>query len=253
MTHFVRDPNLPRAASIVLIGEKYAEKLEKQLSLLGYNTVFVPDNPFVDPRLAGHADLSVLHAGGERVYLAPFLKGSSFAARLVSLGADLRYPDIIQGGVYPEDAQLNLRIAGKRVFYSRGRSANEIVEYLTKQGSFELLHSRQGYSGCSTCAVDANSIITSDAGIFRAAADSGMDALMITPGYIELAGFAYGFIGGAAFKLSDTQMGFTGRLDRHPDKRRILDFLASRGIDPVYITDELIFDIGSAVTLTERN
>lgn len=71
--------------------------------------------------------------------------------------------------------------------------------------------------------------------------------LRIRPGYIELAGFDTGFIGGAAFRISERALAFTGRLDSHPDRADIEAFLRSRGIEPVYLTDRPAFDIGSAV------
>ena len=76
-----------------------------------------------------------------------------------------------------------------------------------------------------------------------------MDVLRIRPGYIELIGYDYGFIGGAAFLINDHTLAFTGALDRHPDKDRILDFLAQHGVQPVFLTEVPIFDIGGAVAL----
>ena len=78
-----------------------------------------------------------------------------------------------------------------------------------------------------------------------------MDVLEIEPGHILLPGFDTGFIGGATFKLSAHELAFTGELDGHPDRPAIEAFLEARGVEPVYLTTQPAFDIGSAVPLTE--
>ena len=72
MKRFTRVPNLPVNSSAVIYGEKYAGKLRKTLDNLHIESILLPDNPDIDPRLAGHTDLSVFHAGGERLFLAVF-------------------------------------------------------------------------------------------------------------------------------------------------------------------------------------
>ena len=46
-------------------------------------------------------------------------------------------------------------------------------------------------------------------------------------------------------------MAFTGRMDTHPDWDAIEHFLRCKGIEPVLLTEEVAFDIGSALPLTE--
>jgi hypothetical protein len=100
--------------------------------------------------------------------------------------------------------------------------------------------------------VDEKSIITADRGIYHSVTSAGMDALLINPGHIVLKGFDYGFIGGAAFKISKHKLAFTGLLELHPDKDKILKFLADRKIEPIYLTKQPIFDIGSAIPIIEK-
>ena len=73
---------------------------------------------------------------------------------------------------------------------------------------------------------------------FRAAIDGGADAI---------------YIGGSAFKIAKSTIAFTGKLDLHPDKNKIIDFIETRNIHPVYLTDKEIFDIGGIVPLTENS
>lgn len=252
MAEFVGTPNLPRCADAVILGAKYAKKLEKPLKKLKKYPLFAPENPDVDRRLSGHTDLSIFHAGGERIYLAPYLSGTEFAQSLINLGAEIEFADIRQGAEYPLDAQLNLALVGNNVICSTKTAYLTAVEYLSRVRGVNVINCRQGYTKCSVLVVDEHSVITPDKGISLAVKKAGLDVLEIESGYVTLDGYEYGFIGGAGFKISGDTMAFTGTLDAHPDKMRILDFIAARGIKVLYLTDEPIFDIGSAIPLTEK-
>ena len=251
MKRFTLVPNLPVNASAVIYGQKYAEKLRKALDNLHVESILLPDNPNIDPRLAGHTDLSVFHAGGERLFLAPYLRGSAFASGLQNAGADFAYAEILQRPDYPLDAQLNLCAAGQHVICNPKTADADIVEYLTNAGRKKQIPVKQGYSRCAVCVVDADSVITADGGIADAAEAAGLHVLRIQPGHIRLDGFSYGLIGGAAFKLSSEKLAFTGSLDMHPDREAILSFLRERCMEPVFLTRAPLFDIGSAVPILE--
>lgn len=251
MSDYVIYPNLPQRAKVVALGEKYADILDKPLNMFGLLPIYVPDNPYVDARLSGHADLSVFHAGGDRVFLAPYLKNTSFAQYLEKTGFFIEYADINQSEKYPNDAQLNIAACGSALVYGRKTAYRPIVDFLTNNCEFTAIHINQGYAKCSILTVDERSIITQDRGAAQACAAAGFDVLCVAPGYVSLPGFEYGFLGGSGFKLSADTMAFTGTLDEHPDKERILDFLYARGVKPVYLTDRLLFDIGGIIPLTE--
>ena len=253
MMRFVESPNLPICADTVIIGEKYCNILQNSIENLGIKILPMPDNMYVDARLSGHTDLSVLHLGGSRLLLAPYLKGSSFSQKLGNRGFDLRFADIEQASMYPDDAQMNVCIIGDKVIYNPKTVPDAIVKYLAIGDRAVQVSSRQGYSRCSVCVVSDNAIITADEGICRSAEVHGIDVLKIRPGYIDLPGFDYGFIGGASFKISDTKLAFTGTLDRHPDAEQIIEFVSLHNVEIVYITDKSVFDIGGAIPIIEAN
>lgn len=252
MADFVLHANLPVRAECVIIGAKYAHLLAQPLKKWGIKPLFVPDNPNIDVRLSGHADLSILHAGGEKLWLSPYLQESGLAARLAEYGAALHYADIAQSAEYPHDAQLNIAALDSVFIYNPKVSYAPAVEHLTGTQKMLSVAVRQGYARCSVLAVDERSIVTQDAGIARAAWNAGLDVLVISAGHVALDGFEYGFLGGAGFKLTADTMAFTGLLDMHPEKPRILAFLTERGINTVYLTDLPVFDIGSAIPITEK-
>ena len=253
MMKFVETPNLPVCAGTVIIGEKYCDMLQNGVENWGINVLPMPDNPCIDARLSGHADISVLHLGGNRLLLAPYLKGSSFSQQLGNMGFDLEFADIEQSALYPNDAQMNVCIIGDKVIYNPKTVPDVMVKYLTFGDRAVQINNRQGYSRCSVCVVNDNAIITADEGIYRSAEAHGIDVLKIQPGYIDLPGFDYGFIGGASFKISATKLAFTGRLDSHPDAEQMIGFASLHNVDIVYITDKPAFDIGGAIPIIEAS
>ena len=254
MSGFVVAPNLPANCESLIIGSKYADILEIPLKSRGLSPIFVPDNPNIDKRLSGHADLSVFHAGGERLILAPYLRQSAFSASLLALGAKLEYADIEQGEKYPLDAQLNACALGRKLLFCSKKTAESALSacFAEQNPDCSVMDVRQGYSRCSVCVVNERALITSDAGIAAQARSMGVAALEISAGHVALPGFEYGFIGGAAFKLAKRRLAFTGLLDGHPDRKAILDFLHRHDTEPVFLTGKPVFDIGSAVPLTEK-
>ena len=251
MSKFVEHANLPHTAAQLLVGEKYRDQLDEAFKSLKIKPIYCPSNPYIDERLAGHCDLSVLHAGGNTLFLASYLKDTDFSKELEILGFRIFYPQEVMDKTYPKDAPFNLCLS-KNVFYYAEKVSNcQITEWLIRNG-FHAVSVKQGYCRCSVAIVSERSIITSDQGVCRMALKNGMDCLLIEPGNISLEGFDYGFIGGSSFKISKDQLCFTGNFDAHPDKNAILRFLKKHSVRPVFLTDQPIFDIGSAVPLTEK-
>ncbi len=251
--NFVEKPNLPENVSTLIIGAKYRDALNDPLEKQGINVLYLPDNPNVDERLCGHADLSVMHLGEHTIALAKYLKGSAFAEKLKKMGFKIIFSDVQQSEVYPYDAGLNMCVCGNKLIYNPKSADAKIVEYLTNEKGMIKLPVKQGYSKCSVCVVKDGAIITSDEGIHERAVANGIDPLIISPGNIALEGFGYGFIGGATFKLDKKTLAITGHLNEHPDKQKILNFLSLHNIELVYITKNMAFDIGSAIQLVEKD
>ena len=219
MERIVEKPHLPKGkVGLLALGERYGAQLAAPLYALGVQALWIPDARFSDGRLAGHADLRLLHLGGRRIVSA--------------CGTDID------------------NILTNRFFHRLDASSPEALANLP--AGLETVNIAQGYAKCSVCVVDGRSVITADRGIAKAALSAGLDVLTVTPGYIELEGFDCGFIGGASFKLAPDVMAFTGTLDGHPDRDAIISFLAVRGIKPLFLTGRPAFDIGSALPLTAR-
>ncbi|NCB74831.1 MAG: hypothetical protein EOM51_08845 [Clostridia bacterium] len=248
MPHFVILPNLPNSrVAVVAVGEDYAAIISTALEPFGIIALSCPKNSLLDSRLSSHIDLSLFHLGGEAFVLAKSLIGSSFSDKLTQMGAKICYSASDISPKYPSDAFLCALTNGSKLFHNE-----DICDPLINSCYVEkLIHVNQGYAKCSACLINENAAISSDSGIIKAMREQGMDVLEISSCGIQLQGFAHGFIGGAAFKISADELAFTGTINDHPSKADILGFLKLHNIKPVFLTDKPIFDIGSAIPLTE--
>ena len=77
----------------------------------------------------------------------------------------------------------------------------------------------------------------------------GFDALLIEPGYIELLGYDYGFIGGTCGNLSKDNILLTGQFNHHPDEEKILNFLKKYRKRPIWLSNKKIVDVGTVIGL----
>ena len=201
---------------IHLIGEKYREKLETGLLRAGADVIWLPDNPSLDPRLSGHADLSVcfvppnmiVAAQSEYDYIVNKLTNYNFKTIRSSK----------QEAFYPKCAGLCVCLSGRYVICN-DKTVDPVLMPLLSEPRINV---PQGFTNCAICMVRDDALITSDDIIAQKAEQNGLDVLKITPGMIELPGYDYGFIGGASAKLSDHSIAFTGKLDEHIDYGRIM-------------------------------
>ena len=246
MNRFIETPNLPSTRVTTLIaGKRYKALLSDRLAALGISALWMPDVEKLPPPVRGHTDLSVLHVGGNRFLAAGELPGS-FTASLAALGARVGQCTLPLGNTYPDDCRLNAAVFAEHVILNPGISA------FVPPSNMTPVKVKQGYARCSVCIVDGRSFITSDAGICRAAARAGMDVLLISEGNISLEGYNTGFIGGCAFKLSQDRIAFTGALRHHPDGERIFEFLTQKRVEPIFLSDGPLLDIGGAVLVLEE-
>ena len=245
MYKLIETPHLPKSkVRHIILGEKYTKALENALFVHDLEPIWLKSDPHVDERLSGHADLSAVQIG-KSVILSEYLNPCEQIHKIV----EVEYVPDPQQAVYPYDAGLNFCIVGDKLFFNPKTANAKLVE---KCGCKQFIPVKQGYTKCSICVIDENSIITSDKRIAEAAENAGMDALYLSEPFVKLDGFGYGFIGGAAFKISETDIAFTGKIVDTIVERKIERFLSKRNINPIYLTDSQIFDIGSAIPLTEN-
>lgn len=220
----------------LIIGQKYKVILSNKT--IEDIITWIPDNPHVDKRLSGHADLSVFCHRGELIALKG-LESYLDSGNCIFIDENI-------GNLYPDDVKFNACSIGNTVFLNEKYVSQQILQYLIAKGS-SIVHVNQGYCKCSILVLNSNSIITSDPSIYEAASKCNLNVLRIHNGHISLDGFDYGFIGGAGFMIDDCNLFFTGTIDDHPDKDAIKSFCMNLGISIDYLTKNPAFDVGGVI------
>ncbi|MBO4330540.1 MAG: hypothetical protein J5827_00525, partial [Oscillospiraceae bacterium] len=226
---FITDPNLPESPVCeAMLGKRYYGILSEGLKRLGIAVFQVPDNNSVDPRLAGHADMSAVHLGGRRILISAAV--ISLKPELEKAGYDVTVSGLEQRPDYPNDIGLNGCISGSSIICME----KALDKAMTK--GRKIINVKQGYAKCSVCVLDKNHLITDDPGIKAASEKNGMNCLYVRKGGIILEGFDHGFIGGSCFKTDKKTIAFTGTLEKHPDGNKITDHIEKLGMSCVFLT-----------------
>lgn len=229
--------NLPKKpVKKVIIGEKYAEKLQKPLENRGIECVLLPINQNIEWQINSHADISVIHIKDNIFVCEPTIK--------VDFDVNLGQTVLKKG--YPNNVAYNGLLIGNDFFHKLDKTDPEILKNLEK---VNLHNVKQGFARCSTLVLGEKLAITADKGMFYALLEAEIETLLIEQGHIELDGYDYGFIGGSGFLVDEKTVCFTGKIQHHPDYSKIVEFITKNGMQIDYLTDEKIFDVGSILPI----
>ncbi len=238
----IRADNMKRLI-ISDISEIITEKV-KQMGFQIIRTIHYKNN--YDNIESTHADMQALRVGDD-IFL---IKSNDYLNRqIISCfnGKAFFTKDEILDFSYPQCVKLNVAIVGKNAIGNFKYSDPNLLEYLQKN-DYNMINVNQGYSKCSVCVVSENAIITSDSGIAKSAEKNNIDVLKISPGNIQLCEKYGGFIGGASFLKSRSELVFFGNIDTHPDSKNIRDFCQSHEVKVINLTNEKLLDIGGVVS-----
>ncbi len=149
---------------------------------------------------------------------------------------------------YPEDIAYNVARVGKYALHNIKYTDSKLKYYLEKAGN-EFLNVNQGYTKCSTATVRDNAILTSDVSIHKKVKQKGIQSIYIKPYDIELKGFNYGFIGGAAGALTQNCFILTGKFKDAEEFNKIKIFTQNKGYNIVQVSNEKITDLGTIIPI----
>lgn len=221
------------------IDSKIAENLEKH----GFEVLFTKPLSNLMKGLEYHPDMQAVRLGAS-VVCEPSVfedyRGFIEAAKLVPVRGDTALECN-----YPSDVAYNIAVVSDFIFHNTKYTDGKIAG---ASGGKRFIHVPQGYCGCSICQTGGTSLITADVPVYKNAKKHGLDCLLISPGGIRLDGFDYGFIGGASFFYEDTVY-FFGKISLHPDYDSIKSFCFKHGARICELSDGILSDYGSAVTL----
>lgn len=216
---------------------------KEDLKKLNITPFFLTENKTLG-KLSGHLDLNVMPFGNN-----VFTSDKNF--KIVNKYFKAIKTDIRLFENYPYNCAFNNLVINNYLICNKKTIAPQILKYIKKE-KIEVIDVKQGYSKCSVLPVNKNAVITDDEGIFKALKQKHMDILLIQKGDICLNGFDYGFIGGSAGLISNSEMLFMGNAKDHQNYFEIKSFLQNYNIDVISLNNNKITDIGSFLPIEEE-
>lgn len=223
-----------------------AEAKEK-LTSLGFKIIEFHNNKSVSREVSHHADLSFLDCGDGVIFIAREM--CDYKSLLENSGYDVRVLDNNLGRKYPDDVPLNCVVLDEYLICNIDTVAESVLQYFKNK---KIINVRQGYTKCSSIPVNGQAVITDDESIWKRCVENNIDVLKVSKGSVYLDGFEYGFIGGTAGMISDTQIAFNGDISTHPDCNDIISFLKKYGMTAVSLANGKLHDIGSMIVFERR-
>ena len=216
---------------LAYINQKSDNRIIEALKHEGFEVILLAPFSALNHPTDTHADMLLLEINGKVFKHRDYMLDGAFESISEPMGAK-----------YPHDVLLNIAVVGSHAFCNVKHASKTVLKYLEDNG-YTIHRVAQGYAHCSTCIVSDKAIITADDGIYTAACEIGIDALLIGAGSISLPPYGYGFIGGAS-GVTDDAVYFCGSLEYHPDGERIRAFIEKYGKRVVELCDAPLADVG---------
>ncbi len=215
------------------------------------STVIPPAKLSVLPKpLQRHADLGICIVSDKKAVCPPD-SYEYYKSKLEPYGFEIFRGNSALTCNYPKDSAYNVCIAGKKCFLNKNVCDSILFDILTSEG-YEIITVRQGYTKCSICPIDENTIITADVSIEKAAKNHGMEVLLISNEEIELDGYSNGFFGGCTGMDGKSTLLINGELSSFPDGDKVKEFLDKKGITVKSLKKGALRDIGSILPLLHK-
>ncbi len=248
---YIDTPNLPKGKVIVTaISADAAEICE---ALKSSKIAVVPIDPCSNlPKgIASHADLQLLHLGGQKLIAASC--SEECLNMLSAMGFEAKNAENALNSKYPSDCIINVNIIGKKIIMNPKTASENLIEYVDEH-NMEVISVNQGYSKCSSLTICEDAIITADDGISKAVENHGIEVLKIRNGGIYLEGYDTGFIGGCGGMIEEKLLGTSGDLKslQNKDYENIKDFCRNRNIYIENLGGRTLCDIGGILPLCEK-
>lgn len=227
---------------------RISAEIEESISAYADEIIKLPPHKRLSPFVASHPDMLTFTYKSRIFTWEEYLaRNEKLFRRIESFGYTVEPIKERASEKYPDDVRLNCALVGNTLI-ANGRAMSEALSELAKREGLRLLHTKQGYSKCSTAVVSDSAVITADASVYSAAVSAGIDALRIREGHVRLDGYATGFIGGASGACEDKLL-FCGDLSSHPDGERIAEFCKAHGKEAVSLSSEPLYDYGTVFFL----
>ncbi len=232
------------ADAVVMSGEY--DFLSESLSRIYHGMIIkTKANPYLDKRVAFHPDMQFLDFGS----VVFILKGSEYLEEyFIPFNKQIVYTSM-PSNEYPKDVLCNGKIIGNNLICNKKTIFRGILDYAEEKG-YNILGVNQGYTGCSVLAVNSNTVITGDLGIFNRLSQGDLRAYHISQNQeIKLPGYDCGFIGGCGGFYGEKQACLTGSFKSEEEMKYIEDIFQKKSVKLNILTDNPILDVGGIVSI----
>lgn len=213
----------------------------QKLSELGELLLFNAGNQVYES-ISGHPDIFLCETPSG-LLVAPNAPDNLFAA--------LRFHQIpfhtgtsVVGAMHPETTFYNAVVTSEAIIHHRDFT-DPVLSGLHPELHF--YHVKQSYTRCSLFALDENTFITSDRGIWKALKEH-VEIYYFLPENILLPGQKNGFLGGCIGKYGQT-IYFSGKIDTVPEYKKLRELLRAKSLDFVELYDGPLIDVGGLLFL----
>lgn len=235
---FIDLPNLPKNKTKLFIS---AVNIEGATVISPCTLNVLPDG------LRNHADLGICIVSSEKAVCPPD-SYDYYRKKLSPYGFSIIKGRTSLDSHYPKDSAYNVCVVGKKCFLNKNVCDGLLLDILTSEG-YEIINVKQGYTKCSVCPIDENSIITADSSVAKAAKEQKMDVLLISNNNIELTGYDNGFFGGCCGLSDKHTLLVNGEIRYLSQSTVVLEFLNKKRITVKELKKGPLTDIGSIIPL----
>lgn len=245
---FLTNPNLPANKVTTVFANIDEDALKSVFDEVAIKVVNVTENKLLDAPISKHADILANYVGKStfladinQVELCNFIEDYDGKSVLI---------DNIQSP-YPNDCLLNFADIGDYIICNKSILTEQIVKYLPKK---EIIDVKQGYSKCSVCICNHNTVITDDISIYNALLQyDNINSLLVEKGSVRINEYNYGFIGGCCGLIDKNLLLFNGDLSTHTDFDKIQKFLYDNNVKYIDVKNKPLTDIGSIIPIIEKD
>jgi hypothetical protein len=225
--------------TLAIINPDSPDEIAINLKKHEFEPVAIEKTELVSSYLAGHPDLQIFQFKNI-IFCHPDI--SVKFLRKIEKYAEIKICSTKLSPDYPNDIPYNIVSVPGFAMHVLKHTEQGIKEHLENE-SVQLINVRQGYSKCS-CIPAGHSVITADETIYKKCVENEIKSLKISPGFVNLPGYKYGFLGGAS-GVYEKRIYLTGNLDNHPDKLNIENFTNSLNFNIFYLSDNAPLDLGT--------
>ncbi len=248
---FSDNPFIPKGkASLVIVDQRISKSMEDELKNKKIEIIKTCKCDEVYDAIKYHPDIVLCYLGENKIVVAPNVY-EYYDKILNPYGFHVIKGIKEVSNKYPTNIYYNIALFGKYAVHHFKHTEDHILQYIKQKGLISI-NVKQGYTKCSICIVDENSIITSDEGIYKEVIKHNIDCLRIEEGNIHLFDMGHGFIGGATGLLSDKEIAFLGNAKKHKDYLKIKAFLHKKDKKIISLGKDELIDLGSIIPIMTR-